>query len=260
MLEPLKKLGIKYDFYKIDDKLELVESIEPDENEVLLYTNYFGIKDDYCRTLAKQYRNRLLIDASQAFYFSLESKDSIFYSPRKFFGLPDGGMLYSPVTLKEELPTSNSYTHFDHLIKRIDLGAEAGYEDFKTNDAALSNIPLNQMSSLTKRLLSSIDFEEVKSKRQRNFELLKVHLGSTNGMEISNDLSCPMVYPYYIEDDTLRQKLIDARVFVATYWPNVLEWAKPEEIEHKLTRNILPLPIDQRYNVEDMQRIVDLIS
>ena len=33
-----------------------------------------------------------------------------------------------------------------------------------------------------------------------------------------------MVYPYWTNDDLLREKMIDNRIFVAPYWPNVGNW------------------------------------
>jgi len=46
---------------------------------------------------------------------------------------------------------------------------------------------------------------------------------------------------------------------VATYWPNVFNWCENKTLEFDLAKNILPLPIDQRYGSEEMERIVELI-
>lgn len=52
ILEPINKLGIKYEFYHIDKKLEShfdFSILRADE--AFLYTNYFGLKDEYINTL-----------------------------------------------------------------------------------------------------------------------------------------------------------------------------------------------------------------
>ena len=68
-----------------------------------------------------------------------------------------------------------------------------------------------------------------------------------------------MVFPYKVKDGTnLRKELISKKIYVATYWPNVLEWCN-DYIENDLVLNTIPLPIDQRYNIVDMQRIVQII-
>ena len=70
-----------------------------------------------------------------------------------------------------------------------------------------------------------------------------------------------MIYPYVSAGGPrLRKKLIDNKVFVAKYWPNVDEWAGGEATETWMANHILPLPIDQRYGEEDMKRIVTLIK
>ena len=110
-------------------------------------------------------------------------------------------------------------------------------------------------------MLSSIDFEEVRSIRRENFEYLHTHLKEKNLFEVPllDSFACPMVYPYLTEDATLRQTLIENKVFVATYWPNVKEWTTPEMLENVLMDRLLPIPVDQRYGVGEMKEIIDII-
>ncbi|MBQ2357959.1 MAG: hypothetical protein II395_04360, partial [Ruminococcus sp.] len=44
----------------------------------------------------------------------------------------------------------------------------------------------------------------------------------------------PMVYPYLAPIEGLREKLIENKVFVARYWPNVLDWTTKDDIEYLL--------------------------
>ena len=69
-----------------------------------------------------------------------------------------------------------------------------------------------------------------------------------------------MVYPFLIEDSSLRQRLIDNKVFVATYWPNVKQVTTPGTIEYELTSNLIPLPIDQRYSSREMEMVLSIIG
>ena len=118
------------------------------------------------------------------------------------------------------------------------------------------------MSELTRRMLSSIDFEEVKNRRRKNFELLHNHLRSSNLFKVPSmdTFACPMVYPYLTNDSTMRQRLISNNVFVATYWPNVMQWVKEGVLESRLAEKLLPLPIDQRYGEREMNVICDIVS
>ena len=66
-----------------------------------------------------------------------------------------------------------------------------------------------------------------------------------------------MVYPYFSDTIGFRKKLIDNKIYTAQYWPNVLTWTKPKDIEYILTEKILHIPIDQRYSEISMNKILN---
>lgn len=262
VLEPIKKLGIPYDFYRINEHLELCEDVQLASDEYLLATNYYGIKDSYIENLARKYGSHLIVDNAQALYAHPIEGIKTFYSPRKFAGIPDGGIAYMEAGKDiQSFDTDVSYDRLSHLLKRIDLGAGAGYTDFKDNSHKLANQPIMQMSRLTGVLLASIDFEGIKERRLKNFHILHEALSGSNQLAIPTigSFSCPLVYPYFTNDCTLKKKLIDNKVFVATYWPNVLEWCKEDTLEYQLADRIIAIPIDQRYGEEEMKYITNLI-
>ena len=262
ILEPLKKLDIPYCFYSINENLELTDEIELGKNEYLLITNYFGIKDIYIKKLAPRYGERLIVDNAQAFFAEPIEGIKTVYSPRKFVGIPDGGIAYMENGLDiSELEQDISYDRCSHLLKRLDLGAESGYTDFRVNSHQLMNQPIKRMSKLTWSLLKGIDFDSVKKQRRENFKQLHEALSEINQLHIPdmNTFACPMVYPFYTSDDTLKKQLIENKIFVATYWPNVLDWCKKNMFEYELARKLIAIPIDQRYGQIDISGIIDLI-
>lgn len=261
MLQPLKRLGIDYVLYHVNENLEIAEAPHLKEGEFIVANNYFGIKDKYIEELSQIYRKKLIIDNAQAWYASELYDSSSFYSPRKFFGLPDGGAAYVCESIDIDLEIDMSYERFSHLIKRIDIGASSGYTDFRVNSSSLSVDSLKGMSILTKRLLSSIDFEFAKSRRLDNYEYIANILNGSNALDLPDldSFACPLVYPYFSEDSSLRQRLIDNKIFVATYWPNVLR-DYDDSIDYKLAKNIIPIPIDQRYDKCDMDIILSIIT
>ena len=58
VMEPFQKLGVAYKYYHINQQLELAEEITLKDDEALLYTNYFGLKQSYVEQLAKRYGKR----------------------------------------------------------------------------------------------------------------------------------------------------------------------------------------------------------
>lgn len=260
MLEPIKKLGLDYEFYHINEQLELQNLPKLSENEAILYTNYFGLKQKYVKRLAAEYGIQLIVDNAQAFYTEPLKGIDTFYSARKFFGLPDGAYLYTDKVLQQSFEQDCSVNRMSHLLKRVDLGAEAGYEDFRVNDDALVGQDIKTMSNLTEALLAGIDYESAKKKRIENYNTLTEALGATNQFHFNLGAGdVPMFYPYLTDDANIKKRLITEKIFVATYWPNVFEWCKPDELEYELADKVAYIPIDHRYSKSDMYRIIDFI-
>jgi len=256
ILEPIKKCGIAYEFYHININLEPEYEFTLQSKEVFLYINYFGLKQSAVERLAKHFENQLIVDNSQAFYAEPLKGIDTFYSARKFFGVSDGAYLYTDKYLKENIEQDISYERMAHLLKRIDLDAENAYNDFQQNDKSLENQPIKRMSKLTDKILKSVDYNNVRQQRINNYKLLDKYLQNNNQIKLSLDeCSVPMVYPYFSDDKNLRNKLIQNKIFVATYWNNALEWTNQGSVEYELTEKLLPLPIDQRYNATDMKYI-----
>lgn len=261
LLQPLQKHGIHYEFYSINTKLEPVEVVKLQQNEAFLYTNYFGLKQDCVERLISIYGTQLIVDNAQAFFAPRLDSIDTFYSPRKFFGVPDGGFLYTDCVLKYDFPIDKSYGRMKHLLLRIEEGAEKGYLAFRESDDSLDNQPIRRMSKLTESLLSNIDYEDVKIRRRSNFKYIQEKLGKENALSLDMyEDFVPMVYPYYTNDRALKQKLLGSKVFVATYWFNVLEWCKPYSLDYELAKNIIALPVDQRYDKYDMDKIIRIIK
>jgi hypothetical protein len=260
VLEPLKRLGIPFQFYTINEQMDPVLDFVLGPEDCLLYTNYFGLKQETVIRLSKLFDN-LIIDNSQAFFSEpLENVDT-FYSCRKFFGVPDGSYLQCTSDIRLKLVKDVSVDRFSHLIKSIDLGIENGYKDFVANNVSLSNNPIKKMSALSQRILSGIDYQNCKYRRNSNFMYLHDYLEEYNDYSFdASSLNGPMVYPLLISSSEIKNKLLDKRIYIATYWPNVLEWTTKKMYEHYLTTHLIALPIDHRYTHSEMKRILNVLK
>ena len=264
MLEPLKKLGIPYGFYHINNRLEIANDIKLNENEILVYTNYYGIKDDYVKLLAEKYTSRLIVDNAQALFCKPNKSCHQIYSPRKYIGMPDGGLAVTTIPDRSsELSFDMSYERCLHLLKRHELHPSEGYKDFQNDDGQISNCKLSRMSVISSNIFASVDFNVVKEKRRKNFSSLHKILGKTNKLNIPSmdSFECPLIYPYWTDNGAaLKKKLIANNIFIATYWPNVLERMESDDIEYELANNIICIPIDQRYGDDEMLFILNKIA
>ena len=242
-VEPIKKLGIPYEFYHINKDYRIIDEIRLNDGEALLYANYWGLQDAYCQHLASIYGQRLILDYTQAFYSKPIDGIDTFYSCRKFFGVPDGGYLYTNVQTDFEIAQDESYTRINSLVKRIDISPEAGFQDFHITSAEFHKMPIRRMSNFTKRMMKSIDYEYAACRRIENYNTLQQQLG---GRKLCYG-EVPMIFPFISElGQELRQHFIVNKVFVAKYWPNVDGWAGKDSLETWMANHILPLPIDQK--------------
>ncbi len=262
ILEPIKKIGIDYEFYKIDKEFKPIFNFTLSKEDAFLYVNYFGIKQDYIKKLSKKFKN-LIIDNTQAFFDKPIKGIDTFYSARKCFGVPDGAYLYShkKTNNTSELEQDISSNRIKHLLLRIEYGAEKGYEYFIENENSLINQPIKKMSKLTHAVLNSINYEKVMLTRKNNFIFLHNKLKNKNEITIDiKNIKTPMIYPFlYPNSNKLRKILIDNKIFIASYWKNINKLIGPDSYEIYLSNNLLPIPIDQRYSIKDMNKIINII-
>lgn len=260
ILEPMLKLEVPYEFYKLDQQLEPIIDFEIGHDECFLYTNYFGLKQDTVEKLSKSIDN-LIVDNSQAFFSPPLDKIDTIYSCRKFFGVSDGAYLQLNSALRLSIPTDISFDRLLHLVKSIDVGSENSYRDFVENDKSLENNDIKEMSILTQKILCGINYQKCKEIRKQNFNYLHENLAEINELDLKMSLdSVPMIYPFLISNDKVKSKLIAKKIFVPTYWPNVFKWTNEHMFEFQLAKYLVPLPIDHRYTINDMELIVDVLK
>ncbi|MEM3844683.1 MAG: hypothetical protein QXU98_03135 [Candidatus Parvarchaeota archaeon] len=260
--ESLIKLGIPFEFYHINKKLEIAKNIQVKNNEKILYNNYFSLKGAYVKKLAKIYGQKLIVDNTQAFFERpIQGIDTLYSVGSKFFGVPSGGYLYTRILLDEKFKQSFSYNSVTHLIGRADKDAASFFEYFQESKKKRNNQPIALMSTLTKKILSSIDYEKVRLIRERNFYYLHSYLKDVNELDVDfSMIKGPMVYPLLIKNESLRYELIKNKIYVATYWNEILDLKGASKTEKYLAKYLLPLPIDQRYDLSDMDFIVKTIK
>lgn len=260
IIETITKVKTSYQFYTINENFEPIFDFSLiGEDEAFLYTNYFGLKDDFINELASACKN-LILDNAQSFYSKPINNIDTFYSPRKFFGVPDGGYLYTTKTMSKELEVDYSESRFKHLLQRHDEDAEMGYAAFQKNEKSLNNQPILAMSKLTKKILSSINYKEIEKKRQANFNYLASKLDFLNEMSFKADTNqVPMVYPFLTTKTNLKNKLIENQIYTSQYWKEVTSIVAKGSVEYRFATQLIPLPIDQRYNYTDLDKIIKII-
>ena len=148
--------------------------------------------------------------------------------------------------------------HF--LLGRYERSASEFYAEYVENNHLFKNEPIKSMSKLTENLLHGIDYEMVKKIRTQNFSYLHRKLHTINKLTLSVPDGAFM-YPLYIDNgEEVRKKFQAKKIFIPTLWPAVFNLCEETELEHLMAKNILPIPVDQRYGIEDMEYIVQEID
>lgn len=265
MPDAARAIDVEVVRYGLDAALEPASLPSLAADEAFLYVNYFGLKDAYIHdTLVKRLRHGLIVDNSQSLFSAAEMGVPTLYSPRKFVGVPDGGWLVNgPVDLPSITP-GQSADRFEALLGRLAGPPEAYYAAFLDVEHALGAEGLRGMSAATTRLLDSIDYPYIKRRRQENFSRLHDALGPVNDLGAMSLASAPaLCYPFIAQDPDeaarIRERLLNERVYVPCYWREVLSDPGAPALERELAGRLLPLPIDQRYGAEDMNRLAAIV-
>ena len=261
MIKPLELLNITIKFYSLDNSFNPI--ISNYNNEYILYVNYFGICDIVIDSLLLKYpSSQLIIDNSQSFFSTPRVNcAATIYSPRKFLPVPEGGTILTTKELNYTGQGTTSINALSALVKRFEEDAQYGYNYFRKASDELNNISCNKMSKVAYYLLNNIDYSSYLIKRKNNFIYLNDQFKNINLLNINED-SSPLCYPLMLKYkvDILRKNLISNNIYVATYWFDAINRIKLDSIEYNIINNTLFIPIDQRYSIQDMSKIVKIIK
>ena len=266
MLEPLQSCGIPIHRYRLDAQLHPAELPTLGAGEWLLYVNYFGLCDGAIAPLLAHYGpERVIIDHSQAFYAPAQNCLANIYSPRKFFGVPDGGYLYSSIKLTPPSEQDQaSVARCSHLLTRLNAAPEPGYAAYAANEAGLSGQPPRRMSALTERLLQQLDYAGISARRRANYRYLAQHLAARNQLALDcSSAATPLCYPLQLSAGSaarLRPALQAQRIYSPHYWPEVARLEGLPAVEARLVHDTLFLPCDQRLGQPELDRIVAAVA
>lgn len=254
--EILRRNNVSVRYYSIGMDFKPL-SVDRDEDEFLYIVNYYGqLSIDYLLSLG----DNVIVDNAQAYFNEpIDGTDTI-YTCRKFFGVPDGAILYTEKKLETELPRDESFDRMHFLLGRYERSATEFYSEYVANNDFFYNEPIKKMSKLTNNLLHGIDYEFVCNRRRENFQYLDKQFKSINKL----DLIVPngaFMYPLYINNGAeIRKELQKEKIFIPTLWPSVSEVCDENELEYDMANNILPAPVDQRYGIDDMNYLIGEIQ
>ncbi len=254
-----KKENVEVCYYSVGIDF-LPVNIEVEDSSYLYLVNYYGqLSNEMIKEFSLKYKNIIVDNAQAYFQMPVDGIDTI-YTCRKFFGVSDGAILYTDASIQENLEMDMSYKRMNFILGRFEKGASEFYKEASENNNVFDNEPIKKMSLITDNLLHAVNYEEIKNKRTENFAFLHKNLNCINSLSLKIPQGAFM-YPLYIDNgDKIRKKLQQKKIYIPTLWPDVFDVCDETSIEYHMAKNILPLPVDQRYNEIDMCYMIECLK
>lgn len=255
---PFDELGIEVvEYYIEDDFTPILTGYS--QNDYVLWTNYYGnASQKTIERIVQAYPN-LIIDNCHAFFSRPVEHAYNCYSARKFFGVNDGAYLIkNSLSSFSQLPIDQSTNYARHLIDQIETGTNSGYlASLENEDRLVGNYKI--MSKFTEKILGTVDYEDIKIRRRKNFLIFHETLKYLNDFPVDLTSDTHFYYPFLLEQENLRYKLIEKRVYNPQWWKHVTDKLPKTSIEFRLAKFTILLPLDQRYEPQDIQDICRIV-
>lgn len=264
-----------------------VETITPDEGDVVLAANTFGIRDG---AVWRDWRRRhdrvmLLEDHSHDPFSPWAAFSQAHYamaSLRKTLPLPDGALIWSPEGLERPRPypspspgagvkltgmmLKHAYLEGAPFPKDVFRRMEVESEDTLAGDTG------HAVSAFTAGVLGVLRIGDYRHRRLANFKTFKQlsdqqeHRHWTLLFDSMSEGAAPFGVILLCRDgrtrDALRQHLIERHVFTAVHWAQSREddVTSGDDLAIDLSGRVLTIPCDQRYDEADMERIFECVA
>ncbi len=248
--------GVAVRRYAVRENLRS-EDVQPEEDEWLYLVNYYGqLTKEELLSWAKE-NPRLIVDNAQAYFSAPVPGADTLYTCRKFLGVADGGFLYTDAP-RRALERDESHGRMGFVLGRFERPAGEFFAEAAANNDDLPT-KARAMSELTKNLLRGVDYYAVRDRRTGNYRMLHEAFQDLNLLTVRK-IAGAYAYPLRLrEGEEIRKELIRKKIYVPQLWPNVLKEQPEDSTACRLTREILPLPCDQRYGKEEMATIIDAV-
>ncbi len=259
MIVPFNAAGIEVKHYAVNWNGKLEINIE-DSADILLWCNYFGYQNDM-----PDFDGVVIEDITHSFLSEKqfhEKSDYLVASLRKWEPIYCGG--YCSVETSGGKPSEK---FIEGKSAAMDLKAEylCDLDEGKkprflqmfneSNQWLADNYSELSIDSWSREYLNHVDVEEQRRNRRQNAHALHESLkGKVQFLFSEEDMDSPLFVPVLLENrDKVRKHLTENKIYCPVHWP------KPDGAESNIYDMELSLICDQRYGLNDMERIVSVL-
>jgi hypothetical protein len=284
MVSPFQENGYLIIYYKLnkDCSADFEDIVTNTSNEsILLYINYFGklsLTNDQLLFLQNKFKNLVTIEDRTHDFFATRPNNS--YIPdysvcsiRKWLSIPDGGLLYTKINMQFEKKKDVSFA--DIRIKAM----KAKSEYLKSDDVSIKElfrgklVEANRileldtysydMSRSSHEMLCFLDFERMYRKRIQNVRIMAECLQGIKAVNliISKPERSTLYFPILVDKrDEIQKRLASKKIYCPIIWPLPKGAIGISQTADFISKHMLALPCDHRYNETDMIYICKILK
>lgn len=281
MIEPFRAAGAEICHYPAEPFLRGEAALEiPDDCDVVLWCNYFGFRHGFPEAALQRFRSRggvVIEDITHSLLSDNQShpcSDYLVASLRKWFPVSCGGYCGKRTGMFRQKPRALPSEEFLSLRTEAMERKKAYIDQGNVGDKGLFLQLYGQANALLARdytdtaidhhsvwLLERQNVEEIRRVRRENARVLYQGLKGIPGVEPlfpAEQMDCPIFLPVRIAPENrgaIRQKLTGAAIYCPVHWPRPNESCACPLYEQELS-----LICDQRYDLDDMNRIIEVLA
>ncbi len=267
MVKPFTDAGLQVRFYPVypqgDGLKQDLSSAE--ECDILFALDYFGYTDV---SPIPAFSGIVIRDLTHSvFSGSVKPADYYFGSLRKWAGFQTGGFGFGVEA--SALPENAEYIALRRKAMEqksrymSGVSEEKGYlEIFAQAEDLLEHGFAAQGLGQEIELAKKLDISSLRDRRPKNAARLLEAFGDRAIFKDIKKQDCPLFVPILVPEeqrDALRRRLIQNEIYCPIHWPQTA-YQKPDPQSAILYRQELSLVCDQRYDLADMDRMIDVIN
>lgn len=282
VVDNISSLGIEIKFYddnplRTDDN-DCIKKIQYQDNDVLLRTNYFGLRD-------KRSNKGINIPVIEDHTHAIDSEwalnsdaDWCVASLRKSYPIAGGGILWSPQNkpLPKQLDATKDCEEMADIryeamqmkttyLKNNDGDKNIFREKFILTEDMIGSLPISGMDSKSFNLIQSMNINEWTDIRRKNWNIAYDILDDKFNIlkpSTQNDafypLSLVIFCDNYNDRDLLRQHLISNSIYPAILWDVPQDTNYPDALD--FSKRMLSIHCDARYSTDDIKKMCQIIN
>ena len=290
VIDPFEEAGWQCEYYSIDINLRirsdsLICLFDKYHPSLIVVHPFFGmdLNDEEIKTLTTLNEKgvKIIVDLTQCLFSTRDYSFASFIvaSYRKWMPIPDGGyMRILSDTIKVAQPeTENSdFTDMEQAAMYL-RGLYFRNREQRTKDISIrlskmadriaeSRIVPHKMSKVAYNLMMKENLELIQKIRLENYSFLYKNIRESAMIakvcRNYNDVtSAPLYFTIYVQDrSVLQRRLAQDAVYAPVIWPVEDERVLIDEGVKYIYDHLLAIPCDQRFNLMDLQRAVDIIN